>query len=221
MAKFDPTKEKKMTADEQRKEFAGGFYAPPDGVHVVVSTRFRRSRTNGGYERAHLTCHILKTMRQAEGVDPALYAESIGKRFQIDLWLDMDKQGNRAMLAQLCNAVGVTEAFDVDSDEEFARAVTGTPFFIETRQAKRSYKKDGETINLVDVRVAMFEALAADKRKAYKQDPDWDSIVPLDVKDRIVVSKKDRDGGGDSGKRTSTDADVGYDDGFRDDGLPF
>jgi len=222
MAKFDPTKEKKMSADEQRREFTGGFYAPPDGVYIVVCTRFRRSRFSSGTEQGHLTAHILKVMRQTEGVDAALYDESVGRTFQFDLWLDMNKKSNRKMIAQFSKSVGTEEAFEVDSDEEFVRAVTGTPFFLETRQSPRSYRnKQGEMVNLIDVKPVVFEALAADKRKAYKQDPDWDSIVPLDVKDRIIVSKKDRDGGGDSGKRTSTDADVGYDDGFRDDGLPF
>lgn len=118
MATFDPNKHK-----------GGGYEALPAGTYLIAMISYERKQSKQG--KPYLRAKFAVAAGRAKG-----------KTFYSSVSIDMGNDGAMSRLSLYCQAVGVTEAFDLDSDRAIERALLGKPFGAQVTQ-----EQSGQYVN--------------------------------------------------------------------------
>lgn len=194
------------------KKHAEGFDAEEQGLgrgpdvrtgsYDVVNIELGRGTVGQkGTKKVRPTVYILKACEEEN-------ADLKDQRFWLDLWADLSKSANAKKMAYLITAHGnedMLDNFDIDDDEQLAKAITGKPYRITIEvKTDRTYKtSSGETKTSTDIEIVDLRRLSKDEKAVYNT-PKWVEIVGEEtiknpVKRVKVIEPRAPSGGGGGG----------------------
>jgi len=181
---FNPSDHKGSYASEKQEAASSGFIMPDSGLYDVVNTHIQKMIVGqNSTEKRRVRVLILKAVENDAGTVEDL-KQFEGVSFSIDLWWNMEKQGNAKRLAHMAAACGAVEAFDHNDSASLVAAITGIPYRMKHRV--KEYEHKGKPMR--DADPVYTTHLPKAKRAGYIKDPDFKKLIGA-PEDRILEDK--------------------------------